>query len=193
MQPIPGNFQRAMRHVHSDDFGELLFLQQELEQTALAATQIQDTRRADAFQSCHYRAKPLLIQANRLFDDLFFHGSSFSFGIGIEFAVTNQLRQGIVDQAPLMLQITAGDSLAFRMRREPAFAVPQKLLDFFIAHPVMFFVVQHRHQNVNVRQKFLQRNASFQFDPMIGAFTPVGKILVQRQPARSDGIAERRE
>jgi len=40
-----------MRHVQADDFGELLFLQQRLQQTPFAAAQIQNARRTAGFSA----------------------------------------------------------------------------------------------------------------------------------------------
>ncbi len=49
-----------------------------------------------------------------------------------------------------MLQIAAGDGVALGVRRQPAFAVPQQLVNLVIADPVMFLVVEHRHEHVEV-------------------------------------------
>ncbi len=69
----------------------------------------------------------------------------------------------------------------------------QKFFHFVIANPIVLIVVQHRNEHVKMRQKLLQRQSRIQFDMEIRAFSPVGKLLIQRQPPRGDSVAKRLE
>ena len=72
VQPVMRDFERAMRHIHADDFSELLFLQQSLEQSPFTAAQVQNASSARAFQRGQHRAKTLFIEADVALDGLFF-------------------------------------------------------------------------------------------------------------------------
>ena len=49
VQSVMGDFKRAMRYVHANDFGELFFFQQGLQQAPFTAAQVQDASSAGAF------------------------------------------------------------------------------------------------------------------------------------------------
>ena len=164
VQSVMGDFERAMRHVHADDFSELLFLQQSLEQSAFTATQVQNASRARAFQRGQHRAKTLFVEADVALDGFFFLRVNFGDGIGIRFALVHELRQRVVHQAALVLEIAARDGFALGMRRQPALAVAQKFFHLVIADPVVLVVVQHRHEHVKMREKLLQRQSRIQLD-----------------------------
>lgn len=51
-----------------------------------------------------------------------------------------------------MLQVAGGDEFAFRVVGEPTLTVLQQLFNFVIADPIMFVVVKHRDQDVQVRE-----------------------------------------
>src|SRR2546427_591017 len=102
MQPVPRDFERAMRYIHTDDFSELLFLEQSLKQATFAAAQIQHASRARAFQRRQHGAEALFVEAGASFDSFFFKRLSLLCSIGIWFAVTHKSSQRIVHQASLV-------------------------------------------------------------------------------------------
>ena len=54
-----------------------------------------------------------------------------------------------------MFEITIAYQLAFRMLAKPALAVAQQFFDFVVADPIVFVVVQHGNQHVEMRQQLL--------------------------------------
>ena len=52
----------------------------------------------------------------------------------------------------MVLQITIGNELSFRMFAEPAFAVPQQLFDFGVADPLVLVIIEHRDKHIEMRQ-----------------------------------------
>jgi hypothetical protein len=52
-----------------------------------------------------------------------------------------------------MAQITADDEIALGMRVQPPFTPAKQLFNLVIADPVMFVVVEHRNENVDMSQE----------------------------------------
>ena len=71
-QLVLRELQRPVGHVHAQNVGELPVLQEQCQQAALAAAQVQDALRAAAFQGGQDRAQALLVQADLALNRLFF-------------------------------------------------------------------------------------------------------------------------
>src|SRR5205823_5674627 len=74
-----------------------------------------------------------------------------------------------------------------------ALAVPEQLLDFLVADPVVLLVVQHRHQDVEMREQVLQAAFRLERHAEVAAASPLGTLLVERVGLRGDRVAERLE
>src|SRR5256885_16704226 len=66
----------------------------------------------------------------------------------------------------------------------------KEFVHFLLADPIVLVVVEYRDQHVQVRQKLMQWNRVGQLDGEVGAFAPIGEVLVQRVPRRGDGVAK---
>ena len=65
LQPVGGDLQCAVRHIHPDDPGELSLAEQESQQPALPAAKVQHGGRAAGAQRAEHRSETLLVQAER--------------------------------------------------------------------------------------------------------------------------------
>ena len=92
-----------------------------------------------------------------------------------------------------MLEVAVGDQFLLGMRLEPALALAEQLVHFIASDPVVLVVVQHGNQDVEVREQVLQTALAGQLDREVRAFTPLGKILIQRMPRGIDRVAQRLE
>ena len=93
----------------------------------------------------------------------------------------------------LVSQVALHDLLALWMTREPGTAVAEQFVDFVISHPVMLFIVQDRHEHVEVRQEIAQAHLSLEFDGTIGTVAPVRKLFIQAVLSRRHHIPQRLE
>ena len=57
-----------------------------------------------------------------------------------------------------VFQIAINNLLSFGMPSQPISAVAKQLLHFVFANPVVFIVVQHGDQHVQMRQQVVDRN-----------------------------------
>src|SRR5277367_1893432 len=113
-----------MGSVHSDDLRERFLLHQYAQQISFAATQIEHSTRATRFDRCNRRTNALLVQAYRLLKlDLLGIVLGFNL-IDLRHLLRHQLLKRAPGETPLMSQISIGDDLAFRMRRQPSLATP---------------------------------------------------------------------
>jgi hypothetical protein len=92
-----------------------------------------------------------------------------------------------------MLQVASHDEVALGVRRQPALAAAQQLLDLGLADEVVLVVVEDRHQHVDVLQQVLEAERRPQLEVEVRALPPVGKVLVQGAPGGGDLVAERLE
>ena len=78
------------------------------------------------------------------------------FGIGIEFFFADEPGQSFRGKALLKTQIALNDQFSLGMRLQPALASFQEFLDFILSDPVMLFGVEHRDEDIKVREQVLQ-------------------------------------
>ena len=91
VKSFAGDFKRPMRNVHADNLGKLLFLEQRLEQPALATAQVEHPGRPRAFQGGQDRAKALLVQADGFLNGLLLLGLDLGNDIGVRLAFIGEL------------------------------------------------------------------------------------------------------
>ena len=89
-----------------------------------------------------------MIEADFLFEDAFFGGVLLRGSVGISAFVFDQARLRFTHQVALVLKVAANDFFARRMRREPAFAAKEELVDFIFANPIVLVVVEDGQQDV---------------------------------------------
>jgi len=90
-----------------------------------------------------------------------------------------------------MLEIATDDLFLLGMAREPVAAVPEELFHLVVANPVMLVVVEHRDEDVQVREQVSKGGGHRQLDGEVGPLAPLGERFVERVPCGDDGITER--
>src|SRR6266545_2719427 len=166
-----------MRDIDADDLVELLLAHELADQLPASAAEVNDSLGATRAQDCQHRAKPLLVQAQRLLDGLLFH----------------QLRERLARQRALVLEVAVHDQLPIGMASEPALAASEQLRDFVVSNPVVLLGVEHRNKHVQVGEKVLQPKLTLEVDGEVPAVAPLGELLVQRMVYCMDDIPERLE
>ena len=156
MQAIGRVLERAVRDVESDDSFECGLLHKRPHELSFAAAKIDHRLRARRFQGSHDRAQALLVESERSLKSFLFARVTLRGCVGVDFLVAEELPKRVVREAPTMLQVTLRDELARRVRREPTLAVTKELRDLVVADEVVLLVVEHRHEDVDVREKIAQ-------------------------------------
>ena len=126
---------------------------------AAAAAQIQHARRAVLPEDTRHRLQPQVVQPDRELDGVF-AGILPRDGAGIGVAVPLALREPrdrLARQPALMTQVPLRDEPSLRMVGQPAFAAPQQFLQLILTDVVVLVVVEHRDQDVQVREQRGQR------------------------------------
>ena len=137
---------------------ELPVREQRREQLALAAAEVEHALRARcACSAASDGAEPLLVEADAALSSAS-SSAAVRLGllVGIGWSSSTSRASASRDEAALVLQVAAGDQLALGVRREPALAVAQQLLDLVVADPVVLVVVEHRDEHVEVGEQVAQ-------------------------------------
>src|SRR5712691_8869520 len=74
---------------------------------------------------------------------------------------------------------------------QPAFTMPQELLDFVITYPIVLIIVQNWHQHIEVRQQLAQATGSLKRDCKIRTHPPFRALFVQDMARYHQRIAQR--
>jgi hypothetical protein len=69
----------------------------------------------------------------------------------------------------------------------------QQLIDLVFSNPVVLVSVEHRDQNIKVREQVLQGNVFGNLDGVVGTFTPLWKLLIEWMMFGADFVSERLE
>src|SRR5436305_703956 len=80
-----------------------------------------------------------------------------------------------------------------RMASEPSFALPEQLLDFFVAYPIVLLGIQNLHKHINVPQQVLKMHRLSDVDRVIWTGPPFRKPIVQEIVLRLDFVSQRFE
>src|SRR2546422_5618882 len=70
----------------------------------------------------------------------------------------DELPECLTSEVWLPCQVPSSDQITLRVRRKPALAAAQELLDLRGAHPVVLLVVEDRDQDVQVREQVADPN-----------------------------------
>ena len=92
-----------------------------------------------------------------------------------------------------VLEIAPGDHVALGMGFQPALAMAQQLIDLVVADPVVLFLVEHRHQDIEMLQDIGQACRDRQGDIQIDTVTPLRKGRIQGQGRGGNDVAQRFE
>lgn len=98
-----------------------------------------------------------------------------------------------VPEPSLVGEVAVGDELSLGMRRQPAGACAQELLDLVVANPVVLGAIEHRQQDVQVVERIDQTDAARQGQDGKGCGAPVGASLIQCDGVGLDGPSHRGE
>jgi len=139
------------------------------------------------------RAEALLVEADPTLGGLFLARMALRRRVGVGHFRRDEPRQCLVGQRALVLEVAPGDQVALGVRAEPALPAPQELLDLIVAHVVVLLVVEHRDQDVEVRQQVAQPGRPGKGHRPIRALAPVGEARIERASLGGHAIAERRE
>jgi hypothetical protein len=93
----------------------------------------------------------------------------------------------------LVFQITARDFFALRMCGEPAFSTAEEFFDFVLADPIVFFVVEHGQQDIEMLEEILQALLRCKSDTPIAALAPLRELLIESMPIGGEFVAKRLE
>ena len=101
--------------------------------------------------------------------------------------------EGHAVQARLELQVAAGDLFLLGVAGQPALALGEQLLHLVLADEVVLAVVEHRDQDVEVRQQVRERGRLADGDREVRTLAPLGEAFVQRIADGLDLVAQRLE
>src|SRR5579875_25669 len=79
------------------------------------------------------------------------------------------------------------------MRLQPSFPVSKQLFDLILADPIMLLRVEHRYQDVQMREQILKRDFLLQFHGVVVALAPFWKCLIEWVMLRAHNITQRLE
>ena len=114
-------------------------------------------------------------------------------GLLLGLFLRRQPRDGITNQASLVHEVSRNDGVSRWMAIEPALPMTKQLLDFVVADPVVFLVVENRNEHVQVREQVAQPPGRPQCDREQPARTERPHALVEFMTSRLDCIPERLE
>src|SRR6266480_746132 len=77
------------------------------------------------------------------------------------------------------------------MYLQPAFTMPQELLDFVITYPIVLIVIQNWHEHIEVGQQLAQAAGSLKRDCKIRTHPPFRALFVQGVAGYHQRIAQR--
>src|SRR5450432_2956868 len=100
-------------------------------------------------------------------------------GIGIRRVFIGETGEGLFCEVMPVLQVTFDDNFFVGMAVQPSFTVTEKLFNFVIAYPVVFFRVEYGNQDVKMAEQVLKADSALQFHGVIRTLTPLGKALVK--------------
>ncbi len=89
-----------------------------------------------------------------------------------------------------MLQVPGRDQLALGMRGEPPLPVAQQLLHLVLRDPVVLFIVEHGHQNIEVAKQLTESLRRAQCHAEVAALAPFRKLGVERLRLGHNGVTE---
>src|SRR5262249_51264335 len=92
-----------------------------------------------------------------------------------------------------VFEITVGDQLLIRMCAQPTSPTPEQLLDLVVADPVVLFVVQHGHEDVQVRQEIAQTAIRLELDGKVGTAAPLREPLLEWMRLGGNRVSQRLE
>ena len=76
------------------------------------------------------------------------------------------------------------------MPGQPAATIGQELGDLVVADEVVLLIVEHRNQDVEVREQIGESRRRRQRDRDVWSFAPLREMLVERLPLCLDGVAQ---
>ncbi|MEH3053798.1 MAG: hypothetical protein PGN13_07270 [Patulibacter minatonensis] len=97
------------------------------------------------------------------------------------------------DERHLVLEVTARDQLALGVRRQPAVAAREQLLDLVVADPIVLVVVEHWQQHVQVGEQLREAHLAAQTERQVAAVAPVRVAWVEGDRGHLHLVAERLE
>jgi hypothetical protein len=104
--------------------------------------------------------------------------------------VLQEAPEGRPGQDPLVAEVSVGDEVLFRVRGQPARSPGQKLVHLVAADVVMLVVIQHRDEDVEVRQQVGEPHGCPEADVEVAAVAPLRELFVKEQAVGFDLVAE---
>ena len=136
----------------------MLLIKELCNQFALATAEVDDAGRA-AFDHCvSYGFEPAGIEGDSLLPAGIRHNSILGIvRLQIRFLFVGLRLQELIDRTvrkcTLLIEIPLDDTLFRRMRRKPALAVAEQLIDLIGADPVVLLPVKYRDQHIKMVQQ----------------------------------------
>jgi hypothetical protein len=164
------------------------------QQPAVAAAEVEDAARARGLQYPQHRRCPQVTQGGaesraglRTAVPL---GRA---GLGGAAILIEQARGSLGHQPRLVAQVPAHDQVSLGMPGQPLSCPIHQLADLVLAHPVVFVVVQHRQQHIQLPEQVAHPARGGDPHVEIPAVTPRRERGVKRDGCRTDLVAKRLE
>ena len=186
-------FQRPVRDVEAGYCADRRLPQQSVNQSALAATEVEHLGSAKTTKRSQHCLYTLLTQSKRGFKLFFFLFMPCFAGAWVRQPGIQQLAQRLVDKAALVLQVAARDELPQRMAAQPTLTEAQQLVHLVVTDPVVLVAVQDGQKHVQVGQQVTQPGFRREAQAEVWAGAPLGKTLIQGVSLDLNGIAKRLE
>jgi hypothetical protein len=171
--------------------------EQRREQSPLTATQIDDALCAEGGDELRHGVHAALVERYASLQLNFLRsrrGGCRGLGFVLcDLLFVRQLLQCCAREASPILEVAARDPFLPRMMREPLGRVAEQFLDLCVANPVVFAVIEHRHEHIQMAQHVLQTCDRAEFQRVVWARAPLRKCLVECVALGVDCVSERLE
>src|SRR5262249_50707531 len=120
----------------------------------------------------------------------------FLVGLGVLIGLVlaeRELRERRADERPLVREVAVRDQVLLRMRREPALAVRDELLDLGVADEVVLVVVQYGEEHVEEREAGVDGLLARDLEREDAGAAPRGEVRIEGVRLDSNLVAERTE
>ncbi len=96
----------------------------------------------------------------------------------------------LIGQGPPPLEIPTHNQISLGMAHQPTLSVAQEFINLGVADVIMLLFVQHRQQDIQMRQKIVNRYIGAERQPEVIASAPFGEVFIERDLRCLDRVSE---